>query len=122
MKAVVYKGPRDVVVQEVPDAKIEKATDVLVKITTTNICGSDLHMYEGRTDMEPGGIFGHENLGTVIEIGSAVDRVKIGDRVCMPFNIGGGVCENRERGRAGGCHTPHARSPGAVCGFGGIGS
>ena len=49
MKAVVYKGPRDVVVTTVPDAKIEKATDVLVKITTTNICGSDLHMYEGRT-------------------------------------------------------------------------
>ena len=51
MKAVVYKGPRDVVVKNVPDAKIEKATDVLVKITATNICGSDLHMYEGRTNM-----------------------------------------------------------------------
>src|SRR5665811_442387 len=72
-----YKGPRDVVVKKVPDAKIEKATDVLVKITTTNICGSVLHMYEGRTGMEPGRIFGHENLGTVIEIGSAVDRVKL---------------------------------------------
>src|SRR5450756_3045673 len=68
MKAVVYKGPRDVVVKNVPDAKIEKATDVLVKITTTNICGSDLHMYEGRTNMEPGRIFGHENLGTVVEL------------------------------------------------------
>ena len=98
MKAVVYKGPRDVVVKNVPDAKIEKATDVLVKITTTNICGSDLHMYEGRTNMEPGRIFGHENLGTVIEIGSAVDRVKLGDRVCMPFNISCGSCENFERG------------------------
>src|SRR5659263_288630 len=87
MKAVVYKGPRDVIVKNVPDAKIEKATDVLVKITTTNICGSDLHMYEGRTNMEPGRIFGHENLGMVIEIGSAVERVKLGDRVCMPFNI-----------------------------------
>src|ERR1035437_6385420 len=98
MKAVVYKGPRDVVVKKVPDAKIEKATDVLVKITTTNICGSDLHMYEGRTDMEPGRIFGHENLGTVIEIGSAVDGVKLGDRVCMPFNISCGFCANCERG------------------------
>jgi threonine dehydrogenase-like Zn-dependent dehydrogenase len=57
MKAVVYKGPRDVIVKNVPDAKIEKATDVLVKITTTNICGSDLHMYEGRTNMEPGRLF-----------------------------------------------------------------
>ena len=59
MKAVVYKGPRDVVVKNVPDAKIEKATDVLVKITTTNICGSDLHMYEGLTNMEPCRIFVH---------------------------------------------------------------
>jgi threonine dehydrogenase-like Zn-dependent dehydrogenase len=57
MKAIVYKGPRDVVVKKVPDAKIRKATDVLVKITTTDICGSDLHMYEGRTNMEPGRIF-----------------------------------------------------------------
>src|SRR5664280_2348892 len=98
MKAVVYRGPRDVVVNNVPDAKIEKATDVLVKITTTNICGSDLHMYEGRTNMEPGRIFGHENLGTVVEIGSAVDRVKVGDWVCLPFNIACGFCENCERG------------------------
>ena len=52
MKALVYNGPRDVQVKEMPDAKIEKETDVLVRITTTNICGSDLHMYEGRTDME----------------------------------------------------------------------
>jgi threonine dehydrogenase-like Zn-dependent dehydrogenase len=121
MKAVVYKGPRDVVVQEVPDAKIEKATDVLVKITTTNICGSDLHMYEGRTDMEPGGIFGHENLGTVIEIGSAVDRVKIGDRVCMPFNIGCGFCENCERGLTGFCLTTNPGNAGAAYGFAGMG-
>ena len=54
MKAVVYKGPNEVNVEEVPDAKIERPTDVLVKITTTNICGSDLHMYEGRTNFETG--------------------------------------------------------------------
>ena len=81
-----------------PDAKIEKPTDVLVRITSTNICGSDLHMYEGRTDMQPGGVFGHENLGQVIEVGSAVDRVKVGDWVAIPFNIGCGFCENCERG------------------------
>src|ERR1039458_994213 len=101
MKAIVYKGPRDVVVKKVPDAKIKKATDVLVKITTTNICGSDLHMYEGRTSMEPGRIFGHENLGRVVEIGSAVDRVKVGDWVCLPFNIACSTCENCERGLTG---------------------
>ena len=74
MKALVYNGPHDVSVENVPDAKIERATDVLVKITSTNICGSDLHMYEGRTGMESGRILGHENMGDVIEIGPAVDR------------------------------------------------
>jgi glutathione-independent formaldehyde dehydrogenase len=69
MHALVYNGPRDVSIKNVPDAKIEHSTDVLVKITTTNICGSDLHMYEGRTDMEIGRALGHENLGQVIEIG-----------------------------------------------------
>ena len=59
MKALVYNGPRDVAVKNVPDARIERPTDVLVKITTTNICGSDLHMYEGRTNMETGRILGH---------------------------------------------------------------
>ena len=63
MKAVVYHGPRHVSVDEVPDAKIEKPTDALVRITATNICGSDLHMYEGRTDFEAGRVFGHENVG-----------------------------------------------------------
>ena len=63
VKAVVYHGPRNVSVDEVPDAKIEKPTDALVRITATNICGSDLHMYEGRTDSEAGRVFGHENVG-----------------------------------------------------------
>jgi len=62
MKAVVYHGPRDVRIANVPDAKIERPTDVLVKISRTNICGSDLHMYEGRTDVEKGKVLGHENL------------------------------------------------------------
>ncbi len=63
MKAIVYNGPHDVQVKEMPDPKIEYATDVLVKISSSNICGSDLHMYEGRTSLEPGRIIGHENLG-----------------------------------------------------------
>jgi glutathione-independent formaldehyde dehydrogenase len=121
MKALVYKGPRDVTIKNVPDPKIEKATDVLVKITTTNICGSDLHMYEGRTDMESGRILGHENLGVVVEAGSAVDRVKVGDRVCMPFNIACGFCENCERGLTGFCLTTNPGSAGAAYGFAGMG-
>ncbi len=121
MKALVYNGPRDVQVKDMPDAKIEKATDVLIKVTTTNICGSDLHMYEGRTNMETGRILGHENMGRVIEVGSAVDRVKVGDMVCLPFNIGCGFCENCERGLTGYCLTVNPGSAGGAYGFAGMG-
>ncbi len=117
MKAIVYNGPRDVSVSNVPDARIEKPTDVLVRLTTTNICGSDLHMYEGRTSFEKGKVFGHENLGEVIEVGGAVDRIKKGDRVCMPFNIGCGFCENCEKGLTGFCLTCNPGSAGAAYGF-----
>lgn len=121
MKALVYNGPCDVQVKDMPDAKIEKPTDVLVRITTTNICGSDLHMYEGRTSMETGRILGHENLGEVIEVGKAVDRVKVGDMVCLPFNIGCGFCENCERGYSGFCLTANPGTAGAAYGFAGMG-
>ena len=126
MKAVVYNGPRDVAVQDVPDAKIVKPTDVLVRITSTNICGSDLHMYEGRTDFPQGGVFGHENLGQVADVGSAVDRVQVGDWVAIPFNIGCGFCENCERGLSAYCLTTADRSvmpnmAGAAYGFAGMG-
>jgi len=107
MKALVYDGPREVVVKDVPDAKIEHPTDVLVKITTTNICGSDLHMYEGRTNLEPGMVLGHENLGIVAEVGNAVVKVSPGDRVCVPFNIGCGFCRNCEAGLTAFCLTAH---------------
>lgn len=121
MQALVYNGPRDVQVKNMPDAKIEKPTDVLVRITTTNICGSDLHMYEGRTEMESGRILGHENMGEVIEVGKAVDRVKVGDMVCLPFNIGCGFCENCERGLTGYCLTVNPGSAGGAYGFAGMG-
>jgi len=117
MKAIVYNGPFDVSVKNVPDAKIERATDALIRITTTNICGSDLHMYEGRTSFEQGRIFGHENLGEVIEVGNGVERIKVGDRVCMPFNVGCGFCENCERGLTGFCLTANPGSAGAAYGF-----
>ena len=76
MKAVVYHAPRNVSVDEVPDAKVEKPTDALVRITATNICGSDLHVYEGRTDFQEGRVSGHENVGEVIGVGDAVDKIK----------------------------------------------
>ena len=92
-KALVYNGPRDVVVREVADPRIERPTDALVQITSTNICGADVHMFGGRTSVEQGKVLGYENLGQVIEIGPAVERVKKGDWVCLPFNIGCGFCE-----------------------------
>ncbi|HEX4791498.1 MAG TPA: glutathione-independent formaldehyde dehydrogenase [Actinospica sp.] len=121
MKALVYKGERTVGVEDVPDARIESPTDVLVRVTTTNICGSDLHMYEGRTNVEEGKILGHENLGQVIEVGSAVVRIKPGDRVCLPFNIGCGFCRNCERGLTGFCLTVNPGSAGGAYGYASMG-
>jgi glutathione-independent formaldehyde dehydrogenase len=126
MKALVYHGPKKVSVDKVPDAKLEKLTDVVIKLTTTNICGSDLHMYEGRTDVEKGKILGHENLGEVVEVGKAVDAIKKGDKVVLPFNVGCGFCANCERGLSGYCLTcadPKVMPgmAGAAYGFAGMG-
>ena len=126
MKAVVYKEPHRVAVEDVPDARIEAPTDVLIKITTSCICGSDLHMYEGRTGAEPGIVFGHENMGVVQEIGSGVAKIKKGDRVVLPFNVACGFCKNCERGLSAFCLTTADRSvvpnmAGAAYGFADMG-
>ncbi|MFE3249935.1 glutathione-independent formaldehyde dehydrogenase [Streptomyces sp. NPDC059209] len=123
MKALVYDGPREVGVRDVPDARIERPTDVLVKITTTNICGSDLHMYEGRTNMETGRVLGHENMGEVIEVGDGVDKVRVGDMVSLPFNISCGFCRNCEHGLTAFCLTTpdDPTMAGAAYGFAGMG-
>lgn len=121
MKALVYNGPRDVSVKEMPDPKIEQPTDVLVRITSTNICGSDLHMYEGRTDVEQGKILGHENLGEVIEVGDAVTQVKVGDRVCLPFNVSCGFCKNCECGYTSACLNVNPGKAGGAYGYAGMG-
>ena len=105
MKAVVYKGPYEVAVEDVDDPKIQDPSDVIVRITSTAICGSDLHMYEGRTDAEPGITFGHENMGIVEEVGSGVASVKKGDRVVMPFNVACGFCDNCRAGKSAFCLT-----------------
>ena len=101
MKAVVYKKPFEVAVETVDDPKILHPNDVIVKITSSCICGSDLHMYEGRTAAEPGIVFGHENMGVIQELGSAVKNLSIGDRVVMPFNVACGFCKNCQRGYTG---------------------
>jgi threonine dehydrogenase-like Zn-dependent dehydrogenase len=123
MKAVVYEGPRKVSVKDVPDARIEEPTDLLVRITTTNICGSDLHMYEGRTSFETGRVFGHENLGEVVEVGPAVSKVKVGEYVVLPFNIACGHCKQCEKGLTNYCLTmqPVPELAGAAYGFADMG-
>jgi len=117
MKAVVYEGPFDVKVEEVDDPRIEAPTDAIVRITSTCICGSDLHMYEGRTKAEPGIVFGHENQGIVEEVGSAVVKVRRGDRLNLPFNIGCGFCFNCERGYTGFCLTVNPGFAGGAYGY-----
>ncbi|GIH20063.1 glutathione-independent formaldehyde dehydrogenase [Rugosimonospora africana] len=121
MRALIYQGPRDVAVRDVPDARIERPTDVLVRITSTNICGSDLHMYEGRTSVEQGTVLGHENLGEVVGVGRAVDRVKVGDMVCLPFNVACGFCRNCERGFTGYCLTVNPGFAGGAYGYADMG-
>ncbi|MEU1396193.1 alcohol dehydrogenase catalytic domain-containing protein [Micromonospora zamorensis] len=76
MRAVVYTGVRTVAVREVPDATLEAETDAVVRISSAALCGTDLHMYDGRTSAEPGLVLGHEPLGVVQEVGSAVQTVR----------------------------------------------
>jgi threonine dehydrogenase-like Zn-dependent dehydrogenase len=92
MKAVHYEGPFKVSVKEVELPRIEHPDDVIVKVTTAAICGSDLHMYQGRTAAESGLVFGHENMGIVIETGSGVTLLEKGDRIVLPFNVADGRC------------------------------
>lgn len=121
MKGLVYRGAFSVNVEDVPDAKIEAPTDAVVRITTTNICGSDLHMYEGRTDVEEGKVLGHENMGVVESVGDAVGRIKVGDRVSLPFNIACGTCENCFKGLTGFCLRANPGSAGAAYGYASMG-
>jgi glutathione-independent formaldehyde dehydrogenase len=123
MKALVYKGTKNVAVEDVPDAKIEHPTDAVIRLTTSNICGSDLHMYEGRTSVEEGKVLGHENMGIVEEVGPGVDFVKAGDRVSVPFNIGCGACRNCTNGWTSFCTrmNPTEGMDGAAYGYANMG-
>ena len=88
MKATCWKGPNTVQVEEVPDPKIINARDAIVKITSTAICGSDLHLLQAYVPaMMPGDILGHEFMGEVVEVGPQVKNFKVGDRVVVPFPI-----------------------------------
>src|SRR5690606_8201096 len=93
MRAVCWNGKKDVRVERVPDPEIVNPHDAIIKITLTAICGSDLHLYDGYIPtMRSGDILGHEFMGAVVEIGCAVKKLKVGDRVVEPFTVSCGSC------------------------------
>jgi threonine dehydrogenase-like Zn-dependent dehydrogenase len=93
MRAVTWQGRRKVTVETIPDPIIKEPTDAIIKVTSTNICGSDLHLYEVLgAFMTPGDVLGHEAMGVVEEVGSQAGDLKVGDRVVIPFNISCGHC------------------------------
>jgi threonine dehydrogenase-like Zn-dependent dehydrogenase len=113
MKALTWQGQGDVRVQEVPDPTIQAPTDAIVRITSTAICGSDLHLYEVLGPfLDKGDILGHEPMGVVEEVGSETGDLKVGDRVVVPFNISCGHCWMCERGYMAQCETTQNRDQG----------
>jgi threonine dehydrogenase-like Zn-dependent dehydrogenase len=106
LKALTWQGNHDVSVEEVPDPKIERPTDAIIKVTSSGICGSDLHLYEVLgAFIDPGDVLGHEPMGVVEEVGSEVTHIKAGDRVVIPFNISCGHCYTCEKGLQSQCET-----------------
>ena len=106
MKALTWHGKRDVRVEEVPDPRIEQPTDAVIKVTSSAICGSDLHLYEVLGPfLKAGDVLGHEPMGIVEEVGPEVTHIKPGDRVVVPFNISCGHCWMCSRGFFAQCET-----------------
>jgi threonine dehydrogenase-like Zn-dependent dehydrogenase len=113
MKAVTWQGRMDMRVEEVPDPRIEEPTDAIVRVTTTGLCGSDLHLYDPLTPfMTPGDIVGHEPMGIVEAVGSGVTQLSVGDRVVVPFNISCGSCWMCDRHLYSQCETTQNRETG----------
>lgn len=113
MKAVTWQGKRDVRVERVPDPRIEQQTDAIIEVTSTNICGSDLHLYEVLgAFMSPGDILGHEPMGVVREVGSQVTNLAVGQRVVIPFQISCGVCYMCDQRLYTQCETTQVREHG----------
>ncbi|MBV9033316.1 MAG: glutathione-independent formaldehyde dehydrogenase [Acidobacteriaceae bacterium] len=116
MKGIILVEPHKVEVRQIPDAEIQESTDVLMRVTSTAICGTDLHFYEGRMPYN-GKLIGHEPLGVVEEAGSAVKYVKKGDRIVVPTHICCGFCSNCVRGYSAACLTTHPGAAGAAYGY-----
>ena len=113
MKAGTWHGRQDMRVEEVPDPTIQESTDAIVRITTTGLCGSDLHLYDPLTPfMTPGDVVGHEPMGIVEEVGPDVRDLKVGDRVVVPFNVSCGSCWMCERHLYSQCETTQNREHG----------
>ncbi|MCL9648643.1 zinc-dependent alcohol dehydrogenase [Pantoea eucrina] len=129
MKALTYHGPHKVCVETVPDPVLQEADDIILRVTATAICGSDLHLYRGKIPKtEHGDIFGHEFMGEVVEAGSAVTNVAIGDRVVVPFVVACGdcffchlhqyaACETTNPGRGAILNKKNITPPAALFGF-----
>jgi threonine dehydrogenase-like Zn-dependent dehydrogenase len=114
MRALTWQGRRDVRVETVPDPVIEQPDDVIVRITSTGICGSDLHLYEVLGPyLDPGDILGHESMGIVEEVGPGVHALAPGDRVVIPFNISCGTCFMCSQGLQSQCETTQVREYGS---------
>lgn len=118
MKALTWQASNTVSVEEVPDPQIQEPTDAVIRVTSTAICGSDLHLYEVLTPfMDEGDIIGHEPMGIVEEVGSAVTHIKPGDRVVIPFNISCGHCFMCRQGLQSQCETTQVREYGTGAQF-----
>jgi len=121
MKSIVYEGVHKVAVSNQPKPKLKSPTDAILRVTTTGICGSDLHIYDGRTALDKGTVVGHEIMGVIDEVGEAVPSIKTGDRVVLPFNISCGFCLNCHRGDTHACLTTNPDTAGAAYGYAGMG-
>ncbi|MFI5706556.1 alcohol dehydrogenase catalytic domain-containing protein [Kribbella sp. NPDC051620] len=113
MKALTWQGKRKIEYSEVPDPVIKEPTDAIIEVTSTGICGSDLHLYEVMAPfLTAGDVLGHEPMGVVVETGSEVPNLKVGDRVVIPFGIACGHCFMCDRGLQSQCETTQVRDQG----------
>jgi threonine dehydrogenase-like Zn-dependent dehydrogenase len=120
MRAMTYRGPFRVRVEEKPEPEILHPNDAIVRVTRAAICGSDIHLYHGlMPDLRVGQTFGHEFIGTVEEVGPEVDNLERGDKVLVPFNVCCGTCYFCSRGLYGNCHNvnPSATAVGGIYGY-----